>query len=390
MLYTTLLLRARIATSLMFFTNGVMLAIWATIIPELKRNLSLNDQQLGFALSGFAAGTMLSMYLAGILATKIGTRNTLVLGGILLSFTIPLSAFASSYFSFVASILLLGIINSIFDVAMNSHACMIEIERKKTLMPSFHALFSIGGLSGASIVALLLSDKFGASYLLTLAGVVVFVVTIISAFFLVDIRPDVQANKGKVKFRLPNKTLLYLAFLTFLALFIERTFIDWSSLYLTDVSSVSTSMAALGFAGFSLAMALTRLTGDFFINKFGESKVLVISGISGAAGLLLAIIHPALVTSISGFLLVGLGLGNMIPIFYSRAGRVFPESPAVGYALNGTLGYTGFLIAPIVIGSISIMYSLRVAMMLPVLAFVFLILANMKSKRVSVPTLRTS
>ena len=273
---------------------------------------------------------------------------------------------------------------------MNSHACMIEIERKKTLMPSFHALFSIGGLSGASIVALLLSDKFGASYLLTLAGVVVFVVTIISAFFLVDIRPDVQANKGKVKFRLPNKTLLYLAFLTFLALFIERTFIDWSSLYLTDVSSVSTSMAALGFAGFSLAMALTRLTGDFFINKFGESKVLVISGISGAAGLLLAIIHPALVTSISGFLLVGLGLGNMIPIFYSRAGRVFPESPAVGYALNGTLGYTGFLIAPIVIGSISTMYSLRVAMMLPVLAFVFLILANMKSKRVSVPTLRTS
>ncbi|EJD6698902.1 MFS transporter [Acinetobacter baumannii] len=121
----------------MFFINGVVLAIWATNIPELKRNLALTDQQLGFALSGFAAGTMITMYIAGILATKIGTRNTLVLGGILLSFTIPLCAYAPSYTTFVASILLLGVINSIYDVAMNSHACVIEIERKK----STYALF---------------------------------------------------------------------------------------------------------------------------------------------------------------------------------------------------------------------------------------------------------
>ncbi|AIL80817.1 MULTISPECIES: MFS transporter [Acinetobacter] len=386
MLYKSLLLRARLATSLMFFINGVVLAIWATNIPELKRNLALTDQQLGFALSGFAAGTMITMYIAGILATKIGTRNTLVLGGILLSFTIPLCAYAPSYTTFVASILLLGVINSIYDVAMNSHACVIEIERKKVLMPSFHALFSIGGLIGASTVAVLLSDKLGATYCLTLAGVLVFVATIISAFFLVDIRPEVQANEGKVKFRLPNRTLLYLAFLTFLALFIERTLIDWSSLYLTDISHVSTNIAALGFAGFSLAMALTRLSGDYFINKFGESKVLITSGLAGAIGLLLAIIFPTPTVSILGFLVVGLGLGNMIPVFYSRAGKVFPESPAVGYALNGTLGYTGFLIAPIIIGSVSTDYSLRIAMVLPVLAFIFLTIVHMKPKQVSITT----
>lgn len=386
MLYKSLLLRARLATSLMFFINGVVLAIWATNIPELKRNLALTDQQLGFALSGFAAGTMITMYIAGILATKIGTRNTLVLGGILLSFTIPLCAYAPSYTTFVASILLLGVINSIYDVAMNSHACVIEIERKKVLMPSFHALFSIGGLIGASTVAVLLSDKLGAAYCLTLAGVLVFIATIISAFFLVDIRPEVQANEGKVKFRLPNRTLLYLAFLTFLALFIERTLIDWSSLYLTDISHVSTNIAALGFAGFSLAMALTRLSGDYFINKFGESKVLITSGLAGAIGLLLAIIFPTPTVSILGFLVVGLGLGNMIPVFYSRAGKVFPESPAVGYALNGTLGYTGFLIAPIIIGSVSTDYSLRIAMVLPVLAFIFLTIVHMKPKQVSITT----
>lgn len=389
MLYKSLLLRARLATSLMFFINGVVLAIWATNIPELKRNLALTDQQLGFALSGFAAGTMITMYIAGILATKIGTRNTLVLGGILLSFTIPLCAYAPSYTTFVASILLLGVINSIYDVAMNSHACVIEIERKKVLMPSFHALFSIGGLIGASTVAVLLSDKLGAAYCLTLAGALVFVATVISAFFLVDIRPEVQANEGKVKFRLPNRTLLYLAFLTFLALFIERTLIDWSSLYLTDISHVSTNIAALGFAGFSLAMALTRLSGDYFINKFGESKVLIASGLAGAVGLLLAIIFPTPIISILGFLVVGLGLGNMIPVFYSRAGKVFPESPAVGYALNGTLGYTGFLIAPIIIGSVSTDYSLRIAMVLPVLAFIFLTIVHMKPKQVSISTPHT-
>ena len=119
-----------------------------------------------------------------------------------------------------------------------------------------------------------------------------------------------------------------------------------------------------------------------------RDRVLIASGLAGILGLLLAIIYPAPVSSILGFLLVGIGLGNMIPIFYSRAGRVFADSPAVGYALNGTLGYTGFLIAPIVIGSISTDYSLRIAMILPVVAFIFLTLANMKPKQITISTPR--
>ncbi|MCS5517093.1 MFS transporter [Pseudomonas qingdaonensis] len=108
MLSCELLRRARIATSLMFFANGMVLAIWATNIPRLKHTLVLSDQQLGIALSAFAAGTMLTLYLAGALVTRIGSRNTLLLGGLLVALVVPLCALATSALGLAIAVFLLG------------------------------------------------------------------------------------------------------------------------------------------------------------------------------------------------------------------------------------------------------------------------------------------
>ncbi|GAA5630760.1 inner membrane protein YbjJ [Acinetobacter calcoaceticus] len=377
----TFLTRARVATSFMFLINGMVLAIWATNIPGLKTSLGINDAQLGVALSNYAIGTMLTSYFAGLLATKFGTRNILILGGILLSLALPLSAYASNYFIFAATIFILGSFNSIYDVSMNSHACMIEEKRNKVLMPSFHALFSFGGLFGASTVAVLLSDQLGTKFCLTLAGCIVFLATMLSAYYLGDIRPATQESNASFKLRFPNKALMGLACLSFLALFIERVYFDWSALYLTEVGKVSANIAALGFAGFSFAMAISRLSGTYLVNKFGEIKTLITSGSIGICGVLLAIVIPNPIVAICGFVLAGLGCGNMIPVFFSRSCKVYPEAPAVGLAICGMFGYLGYLAAPLVIGNISNATNLKTALLVPVIAFVIIILSHLRVKK---------
>ncbi|WP_322980028.1 MFS transporter [Pseudomonas sp. C11] len=284
---------ARAATSAMFFVNGMVLAIWATNIPGMKEALALSDQQLGMALSAFAAGTMLTLFLVGGLVTRLGSRTTLLLGGVLQACVLPLSALATTSLQYSVAVFLLGVANSVFDVAMNTYGSIIEGRREKPLMSSFHAVFSIGGLVGASAVATLLADRLGPVHCLSFASAMVALTSLMASRWLGKLGPAVRDAEGQgVAFAMPNLALLAIAGLTFLALFIERTVIDWSSLYLTDVTGASASFAAFAFGAFSLAMAVGRLTGDPLVRRFGQSAVLSGSGALGAVGLKLAMLLP--------------------------------------------------------------------------------------------------
>ena len=383
-----ILSRARVATSAVFFTNGAVLAIWATNIPGMKQALHLSDSELGIALSAFAAGTMLMMCLAGALVTRIGSRNALLLGAGLVSAVLPLCGLASSAWSLAAAIFVLGVANSVLDVAMNTHGSLIEARKGRSLMSSFHAVFSIGGLAGASAVATLLSNTLGLAQCLFISAGATATVALLAAFWLGDLRPCVKVGDdcqpvAKAKsFAWPNRALLCIASLTFLALFIERTVIDWSSLYLTDVSHTSANIAAFAFGAFSFAMAIGRLGGDVLIRKMGANTVLAVSGGIGAAGIALAVILPLPATSIIGFILVGIGLSNMTPLLYSQASKAYPGAPGLGLAMNGTLGYTGFLLAPPVIGFLSESFGLKLSMIIPFIAFILLMGSHFQKVRV--------
>ncbi|OYU07369.1 MAG: hypothetical protein CFE47_12075 [Pseudomonas sp. PGPPP1] len=385
MFYSKVLRRARIATSAIFFANGMVLAIWATNIPGMKQALALSDQELGFALSAFAAGTMLTMYLAGALVTRLGSRNTLLLGGLLVAFVVPMCALVNTVVSLSIAIFLLGVANSILDISMNTHGAIIEADRGRPMMSSFHAVFSIGGLAGASTVATLLSNKLGLLQCLSLAGVLMGGITLVAARFLGNLQPKLKDNKSTAilkGFSWPNRALICIAGLTFLSLFIERTLIDWSSLYLIDVSHTSTNIAAFAFGAFSLAMAIGRLAGDFLIRRFGINWLLTVSGALGALGLIVAIIFPQPTMSIVGFIAVGLGLSNMTPLLYSQASRAFPGTPGLGLAMNGTMGYIGFLLAPILIGFLSESVGLKIAMVVPTVAFLLLMSSHLRKTRI--------
>jgi len=372
---------SRYATTLIFFVNGLVLGIWATNIPAISQALSLTDGQLGAALSMFAAGTMLMIFLAGSVANKLGSRAAIVLGGILLSISLPLLVMSPSYEVFFAILLFFGICNSVIDISMNTHASIIEEQEGRPLMSWFHAAFSFGGMAGAGVVSLFDAYALSALFNLVFAALLMLFTSLACAVPLRHLRPAQvsEAQKNKVTIR-PSLTLLIVAMLTIMSLFTENSMINWSAKYLTDVASTSTGIAAFAFGGFSFAMAVGRLAGNPLILRHGRDCVLVCSGLLGVAGFALAVLAPAPLTAIAGFMLVGLGLSNMTPILYSKAAQACPQAPSLGLALNGTIGYLGFLVCPPIIGATSDHVGLHYSMLLPLAAMLVVSLVAWKGQ----------
>lgn len=374
------LLWSRIALTVIFFVDGFSLGIWATNIPSIKDGLQLSDGALGTALAAQAAGVMLFLLGAGWLASRIGTRRSLLLGGALFACSVFLPAVAANYIEVVIAIFLLGATNSILDVSMNSHATLVEREWDEEIMSSFHAAYSFGGLAGAGATAFLLDAGVTPLNCLIIAAAAMGAALLGSASRLGNLLPESAPKEEKVRI-LPNRRLMLVGALAFLALFTEAAMVDWTAVYLKDVVGTTASLAASGYGGFMFSMAIGRLIGDAAIRYLGSGTVFLLGGCLAAGGMALALAFPTPITSVVGFGLIGLGLSNCIPMLYTRAAATIPQAPSVGVALTGTIGYGGFLIGPPLIGFLSNEVGLRAGLLLVVCAMGLVAMAASSIRR---------
>ena len=134
---------------------------------------------------------------------------------------------------------------------------------------------------------------------------------------------------------------------------------DWSGVYFQKVVAVPKAYTTLGYAAFMGTMATGRFIGDRLITRMGKQKVLQLSGIVIATGLLIAVLFPQIVPATTGFLIVGFGVSSVIPLIYSAAGKSTSLSPGVALAAVSSIGFLGFLVGPPVIGFIAQASSLR-------------------------------
>jgi MFS family permease len=144
-------------------------------------------------------------------------------------------------------------------------------------------------------------------------------------------------------------------------LMIEGAMADWSAVYLTDMLRTSPALAAAGYAAFSTAMLLGRLTGDRTVQLLGRSPVLGAGALLAGAGLLMAVMASSPPPVLIGFAMVGLGLANVVPVVFSLSAQR-ATSPAVGVSMAATTGYLGFLAGPPLIGMLASHYDLKLAM----------------------------
>ncbi|HTJ92125.1 MAG TPA: MFS transporter [Pararobbsia sp.] len=360
--------RERIATIGAFFANGLGIGAWAAEIPRLKEHLALSDTLLGIALLSFAAGAIIAMPMAGRIALRLGTPRSTLVASLAFVALLGVPGFAPSLPVLMVALFVLGMSNGSMDVLMNGHASYIETRWGKAIMSSFHAAWSFGGLLGAALGGLIAKSGFSVGAGLALPAIVSAVIVIASA--IIGLKPGFEAppvHHEKVPFTFRNRVLLLLGAVAFLSMVTEGSVTDWSGVYLRTIAHGTAAEAAMGYASFAFAMTTCRLIGDLFVRRFGQQAMMGIGGGLSAIGFLIVIAIPSVYVSCAGYVLIGIGLSNLVPIIFSAAGRAGP-TPAIGVSMTATAGYAGFLIGPPIIGFCADMLGMRIAFVLLLVA----------------------
>ena len=347
---------ARFATRLTFFTAGFVMACCAPLFPFIKDNVGADETQFGLLLLCFGLGSIIAMPLTGFVAARQGPRSMVLLGGFGLVVFLPTLTIAETPFILGSFLFLFGASLGTIDVAMNIHGVAVEAEEKRSLMSSFHAQFSIGGLFGAGLMTLLLS--VGVPLVLTAAigATLALLAMLLTIPRLLHVKVADQST-----FVFPHGIVLLLGLLAAIAFLVEGAVLDWGALLVIERQLTAPQSAGVGYILFSAAMVIARLTGDLIVAALGELWVLILGGIVTILGIATVLLATLPLVALVGFVLIGLGSANLVPIFFSVAGRqtVMPASLAI--ASITTIAYSGVLVGPVMIGFAADLTSLPIA-----------------------------
>lgn len=343
---------ARVAVSILFFINGMLIGAWAPMIPTFKARLDLTESQIGLIILALGFGSLLSMPFVGAFIAKNGTRLPIKYLAFICSFGIPCLTLVPEFWSAVVVMFLFGATWAGMDVAMNSNVIEVEKQHGFPIMSSCHGFWSIGALVSALIGGFTLSsfDEIGHG----IFWQIVFLVLFFFAFPKLQKRTGLAEEEEKPKLQFPRVILPYL--LGVVALFSvvpEGMIIDWSALFLNTERGVSIAWAGTGFAATSTAMAIMRFSGDHLRKRFGAEPTLRFSVITAIIGFSLVTLSPSPFWAVLGFFISGIGLANLFPIAISAAGNV-PNIPGgIAVSMVTTVGYGGILLAPPLFGFIA-------------------------------------
>ncbi|MBS0654195.1 MAG: MFS transporter [Verrucomicrobia bacterium] len=353
--------RARVATSFIFLVSGLGYSSWAPMVPYAKANLELSEASLGLILLIFGIGGLVAMPMTGWAVHRFGSALITTLASLSMIVFIPLLAIAPTWEVLALLLFAFGVADGALNVSMNAQSVAVESHAGKPILSSFHCLFSLGGLLGAGIMSLLLKQEMTlfASALclfLTMAAIV-----LCNCRNLLPARADIQTKESHT-FSLPSGRVLFYGTVCFILFLAEGSMLDWGAVFLCSAHQYDPSIAGIGYATFSVAMAIGRLTGDRLISKFGRVMIVQSGGLFAASGLFLLVTCPTGYLELVGFFLIGLGASNIVPIIFGATGKLPNISPSVALTCVITMGYTGMLLGPAFIGWIAEVTTLSFAL----------------------------
>lgn len=411
--------RLRVLITGFFLLDGFVFANWVVRVPQVKAHVGASPATLGLALLGVSIGAIATMTVTGRLCRRFGSRAVTVGTAVLLAFSVALPAIMPSVLTLGAALFVFGAAWGGMNVAMNSAAVDIIAELDRPIMPSFHAAYSLGGLLG-SIVGGVVAGFAGAPAHLAVVGLVALAAAVGLGVPMMRCAPLLaeRRNRGAAQNGLREAdgagggagqgdtapatssdesamaaaaaaasaatrrltVIVYIfSIIALCSSYGEGALADWGALHLRTDLHTSAGMAAAGYAAFSVAMFVGRLSGSWILRTVGRTAVLVGGGVTAGAGMLVAALVPWLPVALIGFVLVGIGLSNSFPATVGQAGVLRGPS---GVATASTFGYGGFLTGPPLIGFLADRLGLPIALIsISVLAGVAAAIALLTAQR---------
>lgn len=362
--------KAAFATKAIFLVCGLAISSWAPMVPFAKDRLGLNDANLGVLLLSLGAGAITLMPISGYFSRRYGSRNVIIFVTFLMAVSLPSLLIIKSTIWMGVALYIFGGAVGIVDVAMNAHGVQVQNLYGRSIMSSFHGLFSVGGLLGSLGLGALMKAGLEPLFAALAISTVLLVITIVQYRSLLDRESELQAAKkfssaadGGTSSSSPwlNTSVLFLGIMCFIVFLSEGAMLDWSAVFLKENRRIDGELSGIGYAAFSVAMAIMRLLGDKLVARFSGRIVVIGGSIVAAIGMLSIVLAPSLILSLIGFVLLGLGAANIVPVFIGEGGRLKSVSALTAIPVITTMGYAGQLAGPALLGFVAHQYSLSIA-----------------------------
>lgn len=365
------IVKAKRATQFIFLVCGLGIASWAPMVPLAKDRLGLNEADLGLLLLLLGCGALVTMPLSGILISKLGTRKV-ILGSVLsAALLLPCLLIISNVYIMGAALFAFGCSIGSIDVAMNAHGVQVQNSYGKPIMSSLHGLFSVGGLFGSLGLGFLIKMGLNPVHAAIIISVLLILLLVLQYRNLFNYPTEKEitlkfshvdeAQAISSRFQWFNSSVLLLGLMCFIVFLSEGAMLDWSAIFLRDNKNVQPEFSGIGYAAFSVAMAVMRLTGDVIVSKLSSKTVVIAGSIIASLGIFILTLSPWIGLSLAGFILLGIGAANIVPVFFTEGGKIKGLSPAVTIPVITTMGYAGQLAGPALLGFIAHHFSLTIA-----------------------------
>lgn len=368
---STNILSAKRSTQIYFLICGLGLSAWAPLVPFAKDRLQLNDSNLGLLLLFLGIGAFCTMPVTGWLAQRIGTKPIIIITALLIALALPTLAIVNTFTGMAIMLFVFGMGIGGIDVAMNTHGSLVQSVSGKHIMSSLHGLFSVGGLCGPLLVSGLLKAGLSPFMAVSILAGCILVMVVGGYNGLYNYEDEKQLNQtndeedtgtNNKKSAWLNGTVIFLGVMCFISFLSEGAMIDWAALLLRDYRGADEDIAGIGYAAFSIAMATMRFAGDKIIARFNSHTVVIMGSFIAFLGYTIILLIAWLPATLLGFVLIGIGAANIVPVFFSQAGSMKVVSAAAAVSVMGTIGYTGQLAGPAILGFLAQQFTLPVAL----------------------------
>jgi MFS family permease len=349
----------RTAAGVFFALQGVCFASWGSRIATVQEQLGLSEASLGLILLTLPIGALAVTPLSGSWVARFGSQRVVCWAAAAYAASLLSIAFVMGIWQLTIVLVAFGASGTVLNIAVNSQGVAVEAHIRRSVMASFHGLWSLAGFLSAAFGGALVGAQVScAIHYGVVAAFVLVAMAVAGPHLLRDV--PVVANGVKPR-RLPDRELLQLGLVALCAMICEGTMFDWSGVYFRKVVHAPPAWIGAGYAAYMGTMATGRFMADRWAGQYGWVSIVRFSGGLIALGLVLSASVPALPIATLGFMMVGAGTSSIVPLVYGQAGKSKTLSPSMALSAVSTIGFLGFLMGPPIIGLLAEVTNLRVA-----------------------------
>ncbi|MDT0346933.1 MFS transporter [Streptomyces sp. DSM 44938] len=393
--------RARTAVAALFLTNGALFANLVPRFPQIKADLDMSTAGYGLTVAAFPAGAITAGLAAAVLIRRFGSAPMAVAGTCFTGAGALAAALGPSAAVFAAALFVAGATDAVTDVAQNAHGLRVQRRYGRSIINSFHAVWSIGAVLGGSMAAGAIALDVPRGVHLGVAAALFSLLAFVALRFCLPGRDDepnddpgsapgtgAQRLPEMSRSRLRPRIVLLIAALVLIAIggtIVEDAGSSWATLYLSSDLHAAGALAATGYICLVGAQFVGRMIGDRLVDRFGQRAVARTGGLMVAVGMGTALAFPTIPGTIAGFAAAGLGVATLVPAAMQEADELPGLRAGTGLMIVSWLMRLGFLLSPPLVGLLADSAGLRVGLLIVPAAGVLVVLLSGVLQRRGLP-----